>query len=177
MPPVYAVISFFSYRYFRSYTYYSLIESSACFSFSFFPPSVPPLYTFAPTGVQSTLIPRLDHLTSRPFQFRSMPVPILTFHSYHPRSASSPPIPSRLVCLSMCPWLVLTISVLFLALAVHSVRGKTTVSVPFRYSSHGSVFAKTIHVCGLWSNRPSRSVHSCTLRLTYSRFPICPRRS
>ncbi|OJA11640.1 hypothetical protein AZE42_04761 [Rhizopogon vesiculosus] len=26
MPPVYAVISFFSYRYFRSYTYYSLIE-------------------------------------------------------------------------------------------------------------------------------------------------------
>ncbi|EIM84702.1 DUF300-domain-containing protein [Stereum hirsutum FP-91666 SS1] len=27
MPPVYAVISFFSYRYFRSYTYYSLIES------------------------------------------------------------------------------------------------------------------------------------------------------
>ncbi|KAG2062925.1 DUF300-domain-containing protein, partial [Suillus decipiens] len=28
MPPVYAVISFFSYRYFRSYTYYSLIEST-----------------------------------------------------------------------------------------------------------------------------------------------------
>jgi len=28
MPPVYAVISFFSYRYFRSYTYYSLIEVS-----------------------------------------------------------------------------------------------------------------------------------------------------
>ncbi|KAH7914889.1 organic solute transporter Ostalpha-domain-containing protein [Hygrophoropsis aurantiaca] len=27
MPPVYAIISFFSYRYFRSYTYYSLIES------------------------------------------------------------------------------------------------------------------------------------------------------
>ncbi|KAG2357983.1 organic solute transporter Ostalpha-domain-containing protein [Suillus spraguei] len=27
MPPVYAVISFFSYRYFRDYTYYSLIES------------------------------------------------------------------------------------------------------------------------------------------------------
>ncbi|KAG6332717.1 hypothetical protein ID866_6371, partial [Astraeus odoratus] len=27
MPPVYAVISFFSYRFFRSYTYYSLIES------------------------------------------------------------------------------------------------------------------------------------------------------
>ncbi|KAG2360220.1 organic solute transporter Ostalpha-domain-containing protein [Suillus spraguei] len=27
MPPVYAVISFFSYRHFRSYTYYSLIES------------------------------------------------------------------------------------------------------------------------------------------------------
>jgi hypothetical protein len=26
MPPVYAVISFFSYRYFRSYTYYELIE-------------------------------------------------------------------------------------------------------------------------------------------------------
>ncbi|KAG2753785.1 DUF300-domain-containing protein [Suillus brevipes Sb2] len=26
MPPVYAVISFFSYRYFRSYTYYALIE-------------------------------------------------------------------------------------------------------------------------------------------------------
>lgn len=34
MPPVYAVISFFSYRYFRSYTYYSLIESSA---YLFFP--------------------------------------------------------------------------------------------------------------------------------------------
>ncbi|OSX62559.1 hypothetical protein POSPLADRAFT_1065820 [Postia placenta MAD-698-R-SB12] len=28
MPAVYAVISFFSYRYFRSYTYYSLIESA-----------------------------------------------------------------------------------------------------------------------------------------------------
>ncbi|KIJ62456.1 hypothetical protein HYDPIDRAFT_182786 [Hydnomerulius pinastri MD-312] len=27
MPPVYAIISFFSYRYFRSYTYYSLAES------------------------------------------------------------------------------------------------------------------------------------------------------
>ncbi|KAK7679017.1 hypothetical protein QCA50_017961 [Cerrena zonata] len=27
MPPVYAVISFFSYRYFRSYTYYDLIET------------------------------------------------------------------------------------------------------------------------------------------------------
>ncbi|MBW0524977.1 hypothetical protein O181_064692 [Austropuccinia psidii MF-1] len=27
MPPVYAVISFFSYRFFRSYTYYSLIET------------------------------------------------------------------------------------------------------------------------------------------------------
>ncbi|KAG0696491.1 organic solute transporter Ostalpha-domain-containing protein [Suillus ampliporus] len=27
MPPVYAVISFFSYRYFRSYTYYELIEA------------------------------------------------------------------------------------------------------------------------------------------------------
>ncbi|KAI0291173.1 DUF300-domain-containing protein [Multifurca ochricompacta] len=30
MPPVYAVISFFSYRFFRSYTYYSLIETGAC---------------------------------------------------------------------------------------------------------------------------------------------------
>ncbi|KAI0294073.1 organic solute transporter Ostalpha-domain-containing protein [Multifurca ochricompacta] len=29
MPPVYAVISFFSYRFFRSYTYYSLIETGA----------------------------------------------------------------------------------------------------------------------------------------------------
>lgn len=29
MPPVYAVVSFFSYRYFRSYTYYSLAESGA----------------------------------------------------------------------------------------------------------------------------------------------------
>ena len=28
MPPVYAVISFFSYRYFRDYTYYDLIESA-----------------------------------------------------------------------------------------------------------------------------------------------------
>lgn len=28
MPPIYAVISFFSYRYFRSYTYYSLVESA-----------------------------------------------------------------------------------------------------------------------------------------------------
>jgi len=28
MPPVYAVISFFSYRYFRSYTYYDLIETA-----------------------------------------------------------------------------------------------------------------------------------------------------
>ena len=27
MPPVYAVISFFSYRFFRSFTYYSLIET------------------------------------------------------------------------------------------------------------------------------------------------------
>jgi len=27
MPPVYATISFFSYRYFRSYTYYSLAEA------------------------------------------------------------------------------------------------------------------------------------------------------
>ena len=26
MPPVYAVISFLSYRFFRSYTYYSLVE-------------------------------------------------------------------------------------------------------------------------------------------------------
>lgn len=28
MPPIYAVISFFSYRFFRYYTYYSLIQSS-----------------------------------------------------------------------------------------------------------------------------------------------------
>jgi hypothetical protein len=28
MPPVYAVISFFSYRYFRSYTYYELAETA-----------------------------------------------------------------------------------------------------------------------------------------------------
>ncbi|EGN97669.1 hypothetical protein SERLA73DRAFT_184469 [Serpula lacrymans var. lacrymans S7.3] len=28
MPPVYAIISFFSYRFFRSYTYYSLIEAA-----------------------------------------------------------------------------------------------------------------------------------------------------
>lgn len=28
MPPVYAIISFLSYRYFRSYTYYSLVESA-----------------------------------------------------------------------------------------------------------------------------------------------------
>ena len=27
MPPVYAVVSFFSYRFFRSYTYYSLAET------------------------------------------------------------------------------------------------------------------------------------------------------
>ncbi len=27
MPPIYAVISFFSYRYFRSYTYYDLVET------------------------------------------------------------------------------------------------------------------------------------------------------
>jgi uncharacterized membrane protein len=27
MPPVYAVISFFSYRFFRDYTYYDLIET------------------------------------------------------------------------------------------------------------------------------------------------------
>jgi uncharacterized membrane protein len=26
MPPVYAVISFFSFRYFRAYTYYELVE-------------------------------------------------------------------------------------------------------------------------------------------------------
>jgi hypothetical protein len=26
MPPVYAIISFFSYRFFRKYTYYALIE-------------------------------------------------------------------------------------------------------------------------------------------------------
>ena len=30
MPPVYAVISFFSYRYFRDYTYYDLIETGEC---------------------------------------------------------------------------------------------------------------------------------------------------
>jgi hypothetical protein len=29
MPPVYAITSFFSYRFFRSYTYYSLIEIGA----------------------------------------------------------------------------------------------------------------------------------------------------
>ncbi|KAK7458089.1 hypothetical protein VKT23_009995 [Stygiomarasmius scandens] len=29
MPPVYAIISFFSYRFFRSYTYYSLVEVAA----------------------------------------------------------------------------------------------------------------------------------------------------
>lgn len=29
MPPVYAVVSFLSYRFFRSYTYYSLAESGA----------------------------------------------------------------------------------------------------------------------------------------------------
>lgn len=28
MPPVYAVISFFSYRFFRDYTYYSLVEAA-----------------------------------------------------------------------------------------------------------------------------------------------------
>lgn len=27
MPPVYAIVSFFSYRFFRSYTYYSLAEA------------------------------------------------------------------------------------------------------------------------------------------------------
>jgi len=32
MPPVYAIISFFSYRFFRSYTYYSLVEISALHS-------------------------------------------------------------------------------------------------------------------------------------------------
>jgi hypothetical protein len=26
MPPVYAIISFFSYRFFRKYTYYALVE-------------------------------------------------------------------------------------------------------------------------------------------------------
>lgn len=30
MPPVYALISFFSYRYFRDYTYYDLVETGAC---------------------------------------------------------------------------------------------------------------------------------------------------
>ena len=30
MPAVYAVISFFSYRFFRSYTYYDLIETGMC---------------------------------------------------------------------------------------------------------------------------------------------------
>lgn len=29
MPPIYAVISFLSYRFFRSYTYYDLIEVGA----------------------------------------------------------------------------------------------------------------------------------------------------
>ena len=29
MPPVYAIVSFFSYRFFRDYTYYSLAETSA----------------------------------------------------------------------------------------------------------------------------------------------------
>lgn len=33
MPPVYAIISFFSYRFFRSYTYYSLIQIGALPSF------------------------------------------------------------------------------------------------------------------------------------------------
>ena len=33
MPPVYAIISFFSYRFFRSYTYYELIEVSELVSF------------------------------------------------------------------------------------------------------------------------------------------------
>lgn len=33
MPPVYAVISFFSYRFFRSYTYYSLVESGELWQF------------------------------------------------------------------------------------------------------------------------------------------------
>jgi hypothetical protein len=28
MPPIYAVVSFFSYRFFREYTYYSLSEAS-----------------------------------------------------------------------------------------------------------------------------------------------------
>ncbi len=30
MPAVYAIISFFSYRYFRSYTYYDFIETGEC---------------------------------------------------------------------------------------------------------------------------------------------------
>lgn len=29
MPPIYAIISFFSYRFFRSFTYYSLVEIGA----------------------------------------------------------------------------------------------------------------------------------------------------
>ena len=29
MPAIYAIISFFSYRFFRSYTYYSLVEIGA----------------------------------------------------------------------------------------------------------------------------------------------------
>lgn len=34
MPAVYAIISFFSYRFFRSYTYYELIETGALPFFS-----------------------------------------------------------------------------------------------------------------------------------------------
>ena len=33
MPPVYAIISFFSYRFFRSYTYYSFVEAGTFFFF------------------------------------------------------------------------------------------------------------------------------------------------
>jgi len=45
MPPVYAVISFFSYRYFRSYTYYSLVESGG------------PLWLFSVYWVDMNLLP------------------------------------------------------------------------------------------------------------------------
>ena len=38
MPPVYAIISFFSYRFFRKYTYYELVEVGMSF-----PPSQLPL--------------------------------------------------------------------------------------------------------------------------------------
>lgn len=36
MPPVYAVISFASYRFFREYTYYSLIETGMASSLTVF---------------------------------------------------------------------------------------------------------------------------------------------